>query len=130
MKNLYILRGVPGAGKSTLAASLGFPTFEADQFHMKDGVYKFDPSKIWLAHKSCQERLEKAMIKGEPNLIVSNTSTTNKEVQIYIDLAAKHGYTVFSLIVENRHGNKNVHNVPDAKILEMAEKLKNSIQIL
>lgn len=30
MKNLYLLRGIPGAGKSTLAKQLGDAHFEAD----------------------------------------------------------------------------------------------------
>ena len=32
MKTLYIVRGVPGSGKSTFAQSLDCPVFEADQY--------------------------------------------------------------------------------------------------
>ena len=31
-------------------------------------------------------------------------------------VAEKYGYTVFTVIVENRHGGKNVHGVPDDKL--------------
>jgi hypothetical protein len=39
----------------------------------------------------------------------------------YYKMAEEFGYTVFSIIVENRHGGENVHNVPEAT-LEAMEK--------
>jgi adenylylsulfate kinase-like enzyme len=45
-KNLYLLRGIPGAGKSTLAKQFGDSHFETDRFFMVDGEYKFDPTNI------------------------------------------------------------------------------------
>ena len=47
-KVLYIVRGIPGSGKSTFAKSLGGTHFEADMFFMKDGEYKFDMFKFEL----------------------------------------------------------------------------------
>jgi hypothetical protein len=43
----------------------------------------------------------------------------------YYDLADKYGYKVVSLIVENRHGGKNVHGVPEDKL----EIMKNRFEI-
>jgi hypothetical protein len=43
----------------------------------------------------------------------------------YYKLAEQYGYKVVSLIVENRHGNKNIHNVPD----ETLEKMESRFQI-
>lgn len=126
-KYLYILRGVPGCGKSTVAQTISEHVFEADQFFLKGGVYNFDPKKLWLAHKSCQERLEKAMQDGKEKLVLSNTTTTNKELQPYLDLANKYGYQTFVLVVEKRHGGANQHGVPVEKIGEMADRLKQSI---
>jgi hypothetical protein len=40
-------------------------------------------------------------------------------------LAKDYGYTVFSLIVENRHGGRNIHGVPDDKL----EIMKNRFEI-
>jgi len=46
-------------------------------------------------------------------------------MKTYMDLAVKYGYQVVSLIVENRHGNSSVHNVPD----ETIEKMKSRFEI-
>jgi hypothetical protein len=60
-----------------------------------------------------------------PRIVVSNTFTQEWEMQPYFDMAAKHGYRVVSLIVENRHGNQSIHSVPP----ETIEKMKNRFEI-
>ena len=129
-KNLYLLRGVPGAGKSTLAKQLGCTHFETDSFFMVDGEYKFDPSKLKDAHKWCQDEVHGAMIlnitTGEhSDIVVSNTFTQDWEMEPYVELANSWGYRVFSIIVENRHGGVNKHGVPEEKL----EQMKNRFQI-
>ena len=123
MKKLFILRGLPGSGKSTLAKMLvgdkDYCHKEADMYFVDgDGNYNFKPSEIKDAHAWCQQEVE-FLMKYEHNVVVSNTFTQEWEMQPYYDLAEKYGYKVFSLIVENRHGGENVHNVPREKIEEM-----------
>ena len=43
----------------------------------------------------------------------------------YFELGEKHGYKVFSVIVENRHGGTNVHDCPEDKI----ELMRNRFEI-
>jgi hypothetical protein len=43
----------------------------------------------------------------------------------YYLLAEELGYQVFSIIVENRHGGKNLHGVPQ----ESLDKMKNRFEI-
>ena len=102
MKTLYIVRGVPGSGKSTFAKSIGGIHIETDQFFMENGKYNFDITKIKLAHKYCQNQTEP-----------------------YFKLAEKYGYRTFSLIVENRHGGVNEHDVPEDKL----ELMKNRFEV-
>jgi predicted kinase len=128
MKELFLLRGLPGSGKSTLAKKLvygmGYWHKEADMFFVdRDGNYNFKPSEIKDAHAWCQEEVE-FLMKYEHNVIVSNTFTQEWEMQPYYDLAAKYGYQVHSLIVENRHGGVNSHNVPEEKLEIMKQRFE------
>ena len=130
-KELFLLRGLPGSGKSTLAKSIGGIHIEADMFFMKDGEYQFDFTKLKDAHAWCQESTEKSMRAldnpkiGTKRITVSNTFTQDWEMKPYFDLAEKHGYRVYSLIVENRHGGVNEHGVPEDKL----EIMKNRFEV-
>lgn len=39
------------------------------------------------------------------------------------------GYRVVSLVVENRHGNRDVHNVPDEVKGKQEQRIKNSLKL-
>ncbi len=126
-KSLYIVRGVPGAGKSTfakeLANGIGAFNFEADQyFEDEEGNYHWNPAKVHLAHSWCQTNTRQVMSLMRSPVVVSNTFTTEKEMQPYLDMAAMFGYRVTTLIIENRHGNESVHNVPQNVIDKMTER--------
>lgn len=135
MSALIILRGLPGSGKSTFATYIcpDSSVFEADKFfYDEEGNYNFNASKLPAAHKWCIDNVEEAMMINKESMgvyhstiVVSNTSTTEKELEPYIDLADKYSYNVVSLVVENRHGNSSVHNVPD----ETMEKMRNRFNI-
>jgi predicted kinase len=133
-KVLTLVRGLPGSGKSTFAHFIwnSHVICEADQFFVgEDGVYRFDGSKIKDAHKWCRDKVETFMsdnqLNGQfyPEIVVSNTFTQEWEMQEYYKLAEKYGYTVFSIIVENRHSGVNEHGVPADKI----EIMKNRFEI-
>jgi predicted kinase len=125
MKELILLRGLPGAGKSTLAKTIGGIHIEADQYFMENGEYKFDATKIKFAHGWCKLRVEHAMEDVLDRVVVSNTFTQEWEMNPYFELAEKYGYRVFSLIVENRHYGINLHDCPADKI----EVMKNRFEI-
>lgn len=125
-KMLYIIRGLPGSGKSTLAKTLADTLsalrWEADQYHMRDGVYAWNPENQYVAHRWCQDGVRECMRLGHKSVIVSNTSTTEKEMKPYLDMAAEYGYSITSLIVENRHGNSSIHNVPEETMQKMQDR--------
>lgn len=135
-KTLYIVRGLPGSGKSTFAKKLvghDFLVCEADNYFIdkETDEYKFDATKLKDAHKYCHDKVETYMKDSLVNdqwyrqIAVSNTFTQEWEMKPYFDLAKKYDYTVFVVIVENRHGGKNVHGVPDDKL----EIMKNRFEI-
>jgi predicted kinase len=135
MKTLYIVRGIPGSGKSTFAKRLvehDFLVCESDKIYIdkETGEYNFDFSKIKDAHKFCQETVETYMKDSLVNdqfyreIAVSNTFTQEWEMEPYIKLAEKYGYMVFTVIVENRHGGKNIHGVPEDKLQIMKDRFE------
>ena len=114
MNNLILVRGVSGAGKSTIA-----PMFEnavlvsTDDFFLDEyGDYVFDANSLVINHQFCQLAVRMMMQDDEKLIVVHNTFTADWEMDAYFDLARKHGYAVHTIIVENRHGSKNVHDVP------------------
>ena len=124
-KVLYIVRGIPGSGKSTFAKTLGGEHYEADMFFIDgNGEYKFDTLKIKQAHEWCQDMVYMDMIKETPKIVVSNTFTQEWEMRPYFDLAKNYGYKVFSVVVENRHGGTNQHEVPEEVLTKMCERFE------
>lgn len=129
---LFLLRGVSGAGKTTLANTLSESLGDSIAFAADDfwgGEYDFEMSRLNEAHQWCQGQAEKAMKYGMSNVIVHNTLASSKELSPYLYLAEKHNYKVVSLIVENRHGNSSVHNVPKTALDRQRNKLMNSIKL-
>ena len=117
MKELILLRGLPGSGKSTLAKAIGGLHFEADMYFVdENGNYNFDGSQIKDAHAWCQNKVRISMETGVEKIVVSNTFTQEWEMEHYNTLAEVNGYMVHSVIVENRHDGKNLHDCPPDKI--------------
>jgi len=118
-KQIILFRGLPGSGKSSLAESLCKKVFSADMFFEKDGKYNFDASKLPQAHKWCVESVEQAMFDEVEIIGVANTFTTEWEMEKYFELAEDNDYRISTVIVENRHGSTNVHNVPQEALDRM-----------
>ena len=124
-KILTICRGIPGSGKSTFAKTLGGQHYEADMYFIdEEGNYNFDGSKIKDAHKWCQSFVETDMVLEYPKIVVSNTFTQEWEMEPYFKLAKEYGYTVFTILVENRHGGVNQHGVPEDKLQMMKDRFQ------
>ena len=129
MKTLFLLRGLPGAGKSTMAKSIGAIYFEADMFFMEGNEYKFDATKLRHAHSWCQDQARIAMKNanagiGDTRIAVANTFTQSWEMKPYYDMAKEYGFTVFSIVVENRHGGVNIHGAPEEVLDKMEERFE------
>ena len=123
-KVLYIVRGIPGSGKSTFAKTLGGSHHETDNFFIVDGKYKFDGTKIKEAHNWCQNKVKTDMMIGREKIVVSNTFTQEWEMEPYFEMAKEFGYKTFSIVVENRHGGTNQHEVPEEVLTKMRERFE------
>ena len=141
IKKLILVRGLPGSGKTTFAKFLmeyidifnlntdEFGVFEIATDDCWDQPYtingKFNSAGLGPAHLKCQETVENKMVFSTPVIIVHNTFTTESELEPYITLAKKYNYEVTTLIIENRHKNTSIHDVPK----ETIQKMKNRFSI-
>ena len=105
---LYVLRGVPGSGKSFRAAELvSDPAniFSADKWFSPTDDYEeyrrnWSPEKLQVAHSFCKESLTDAMRRGISPVSVDNTNILCRDFLPYVELAEKYQY--MCLIEESR----------------------------
>lgn len=133
-KNIYILRGVSGSGKSTFANSIKNMNPDAiiccaDDFFMEGGEYNFDPSKLTEAHDWCKSIFKNGVEKGVGTLVVANTNTRSWEWDFYEYWGRENGYNIFHIILENRHGGENIHGVPENVLEKQKKNILNDIQL-
>jgi predicted kinase len=130
--DLYIIRGLPNSGKSTIAKILApNHSFAADDwFHFRAAAQGLTYAQafakysheIHLAHVECKRNVEDVLRHGANNCAVANTFTTYREMKDYFELAKTYGYRVHVLTVERAHDGDNGHEVPDAAVQKMAQR--------
>jgi predicted kinase len=126
-KILYIIRGLPGSGKSTLGAALTAGpelarhghVYSADDYFINPSTaaYEFNPGLLGEAHAMCQARVRDALEAGVGAVAVANTFSQKWEAAPYFEMADSNGYTVVVIECQNEFGS--VHGVPAASIAAM-----------
>ena len=130
-KKLFLVRGIPGSAKSTIASQLSnggsMYHYEADNFFYDDhGNYNYDPAQIKAAHQWCQKMTDLSLKNG--SVVVANTFTTLKELRPYFEIAKKHGIVPNVVLAQNNF--KNTHNVPEATLVAMKQRFVYDISPL
>jgi predicted kinase len=105
-----------------------FHHYEADQYFIDEqGNYNFDASKLYYAHKWCQDKTREGLEHGD-TVIVSNTFTTIKELKPYFNLAKEFGIVPVVYLAQNQF--PNVHGVPFEKLKQMRDRFQYDISEL
>lgn len=129
MRKVIIMRGISGAGKSTWRKTYVPEAFvvSADLwFYDKDGNYNFEAKDLGKAHSFSKEEFKKALVRGEPLVVVDNTNTKLRDFRFYVDVARNHGYKVQYVRLETPvdvAAKRNVHGVPLEAVQRMKERL-------
>lgn len=96
-KFVFIMRGVPGSGKSTVACEIAHPdgvVHSTDSYFEEDGEYKFDPTKLEENHEKNFQAFLKSMSEEKPIVVVDNTNIKRGHFEKYINAAKEAGYVV------------------------------------
>ena len=126
MKTLYIVRGLPGSGKSSLAKKVTELVYSADDFFTnKKGEYNFNAKLLGKAHEWCWGKVRDAMFIGAEAVAVANTFTQAWEAEKYYQIAEEYGYSVFVIECQNDFGN--IHDVPQESIDAMKERWEKDL---
>ena len=124
---MFIVRGAPGAGKSTFSRVLqhklpnGALVFETDNFFVDSidkRTYHFNPQLLGIAHSWNQGEVIRAC-RDCPDVpvIVANTFCQKFELKPYFDIAQVFGRKIYVFTLHTEHDN--VHGVPDEKVKQM-----------
>lgn len=123
MPKMIIMRGIPGAGKTTYRKT-HFPNMavaSADDFFMVNGEYRFDRAKLGDAHGACfREALE--AVRCGFDVVVDNTNPGAVDIAPYAAMGQAFGYdvTVVTVVCDMVvAANRNVHSVPTDVIAKM-----------
>lgn len=120
MSTLYIIRGLPGAGKSYFSKhAFNCMVVEADMFCMQNNEYNFSRDKLAERFNSCEETVKIALKIGADCAIV-NTFVLKKYIDKYIEIAEQYNakYFIYTILPSGRN---SVHNVPEETIKKMKE---------
>lgn len=127
MTKLYLIRGLPGSGKSTIAAALGVEVYEADQYFIVDGVYRYDSTRIYAAQRWCQTRTQEALREGR-SVAVANTFTRARELRPYFEIARE--LSIVPTVIKAENTFQNVHGVPQETLNRMRQRWQDDLSTL
>lgn len=144
MKQLIILRGAPGSGKSTFIKQNGLEPYTLSPDTLRSlfaspvlteyigfTISHANEKKVWNLLK---DLLEKRMQNGDFT-VIDATHTKAKDFKIYKDLADKYRYRLYCVdfsdisletLLEQNKKREHYKIVPDESVIKMYERLQTS----
>jgi len=126
-KTAIILRGLPGSGKSTVAALFkknDAVTISMDNFWLEQGC-RFDSTRLQEAIRWTRRQLDVSIERGCQFIVVDNTHTRSFEMEYYVKKLQADDYQVHVLHVEADLAScamRQTHGVAEDKLLAMRDR--------
>ncbi|MDO8601036.1 MAG: ATP-binding protein [bacterium] len=126
-KVVFIMRGVPGSGKSSIAREIAHPEgviHSTDQyFYDAKGEYRFDPSKLSEYHDKNYDAFCKSLELEKPVVVIDNTNVQRSHFERYVIAAKARGYLVREIEAPKPDpamaAKRNIHSVSEETIRQM-----------
>ena len=129
MQIAYILRGIPGSGKTTLAKTLagsGGVIHSTDNYFLQDGVYCFNPTRLPEFHDRNFEAFAESLKRGIPVVVCDNVNRAHEDYRRYVYAARECGYQVAIVFLPHPSPDeaaaRTVHGVPIQTISRIIER--------
>lgn len=119
MAKCTLIRGLPGAGKTTYAKkNFSCIILEQDMYFQRDGKYQYSKDKMPEAVNWCKG-MAKTCLSKNLDVCVVNTFTRKSFIAQYKTLADTLGAEFEVLRLNSQYGS--VHNVPEQVMKSMAQ---------
>ena len=125
-KQMIIMRGLPGSGKSTIAYQIvahGGEVCSSDHYMYEGDEYVYRPEKLAETHRHCQNAALEACRQGISPVVIDNCNATKRDMNPYLEIARRFGYEVSYRQPETAWARdpaecakRNSHNVPEKAI--------------
>lgn len=125
---VYLIRGIPGSGKTTHAKRVLHSdiVIEDDDFFTRNGVYKFIEAKLPEAQAFALKRFSLAIAdrnNRDKTISVCNTFSRRREIAPYIEACKKAGVEFSVIRMDGTF--ENVHDIPEYKVHNMSKSIEN-----
>lgn len=136
-RTVWILRGPPGSGKTTVGERLSkvfVPNIyiSMDRYRLDEkGIYKFDPSKVGQEAARMKDEFRSALFKQTNNIILDNVHSRLWEYDWAVNMASGAGYTVHVIEVQSdllTCWGRHLHTLPWDKFLEIFKRWETPVR--
>lgn len=132
MNIVYIMRGIQGSGKSTVARQLAGERgviHSTDNFFMVNGQFQFNPKKLQEYHDANFKAFCQSLRAGIEIVICDNTNSQPWHFDRYVKAAEDAEYMVAFVIMPHPDpavaAKRNIHNVPEEVIRRTLKEWKD-----